>query len=59
MTEIEHLRNIRLKAWKEDDFLDDQYTNNHTSFKYETDIFINWIRKMEAAKKIDALLSSM
>jgi adenine C2-methylase RlmN of 23S rRNA A2503 and tRNA A37 len=57
--ELKHLRNIRLKAFKQTDFMDDSYTNDFQDFKHNTDLFLKWLEKMEANNKINELLSTM
>jgi adenine C2-methylase RlmN of 23S rRNA A2503 and tRNA A37 len=57
--ELKHLRNIRLKAFKQNDFMDDSYTNDFQDFKHNTDLFLKWLEKMEANNKINELLSTM
>jgi hypothetical protein len=57
--ELKHLRDIRLKGFKENDFMDDNYTNAFQDFKHNTYLFLKWLEKMEANNKIDELLSTM
>ena len=59
LKQLEHLRDVRLKAFKKDDLMDDNYTNDFLDFKHNTDLFFKWIEKMEANNKIDELLSTM
>jgi len=59
LKQLEHLRNIRLKAFDENESLDDNYTNDFQDFKHNTDLFLKWIEKMEANNKIDELLSTI
>ena len=59
LEQIEHLRNVRLKAFDENAMMDDNYTNDFYQFSKNTDLLLNWIKKMEANNKIDDLLATM
>ena len=58
LSDLEHLRNVRLLGFKPNDMMDDIYTNDFQSFRNETRLFLYWLKKMEDKDKINELLSS-
>ncbi len=55
--ELTVLRDIRARSFKSD-FMDDQYGSDKCFFVSETDIFLDWLSKMESQGKIEYLLST-
>jgi len=56
LDELKKLASIRLKGF-DNSYLDDNYTNDYADFKNNTDIFLDWLNKMESQNKIDFLIS--
>ena len=56
LEQLETLRKIRLSGYDKNDMLDDDYTNEHSSFDYYTTTFIQWLEKMEKKMQVDYLL---
>ena len=54
--ELTILRNIRARSFP--DYMDEQYGGLEDFFNAETDIFLDWLTKMESQGKIEYLLST-
>jgi len=55
--ELTILRNIRTRSFKPD-YMDERYGGLEDFFNAETDIFLEWLSKMESQGKIEYLLST-
>lgn len=56
---IDQLRHLaKIRALKMDETLDDNYTCDKTEFVENTDLFFNWIEKMESKGRINELLNT-
>ena len=54
--QLQHLRDVRLKGFVQNEMCDDHYTNEYYEFMHNTDKFLHWLTKMEQENKIDHLL---
>ena len=57
LEELTILRDIRARSFN-DDFMDDRYGSDECFFRTETDVFLDWLKKMESQGKIKYLLES-
>ena len=55
--DLEHLRNVRSLGF-DNWFQDDIYVTDKSNFNSQTEIFIEWLKKMESNNKIEELLRS-
>ncbi len=45
--QLQHLRDVRLKGFVQNEMCDDHYTNEYYEFMHNTDKFLHWLTKME------------
>lgn len=57
--ELEYLKSVLLMTFDENEMMDDSYTNDYHDFNRNTNIFLNWLKKMESKNKIKSLLDHM
>lgn len=59
LQQLEHLKNVRLAGFKENEPYDDMHTNSYQLFKYNCSVFLDWVKKMEDCGKISEILDTM
>lgn len=57
--ELEYLKSVLLMTFDENEMMDESYTNDYHDFNRNTNIFLNWLKKMESKNKIKSLLDHM